>query len=77
MRSDEVDTILNEFFAEELRQAPRRHSQETDECPSLLRFPAGVRSGWRSQPDDRSHVTSCRLCQKVTAMQWRLRIENA
>jgi hypothetical protein len=70
MIPDELDVVLNEYFTEELRRAPARHHQQTDDCPSLLRFPTSVRNGW--SPKDRRHVTCCDFCQKVTAMQWRM-----
>ena len=72
MLDKELDAFLDEHFREELRWAPRRHREATDQCPSLRRFPAGVRSGWRGQPENRRHVSQCRFCQKLTAMQWRI-----
>src|SRR5882757_11570608 len=70
MIRDRLDTILDEFFAHELREAPRSFDGPTSDCPPLVQFPKRVKSGWNEK--DRSHVTHCDFCQRITALQWRI-----
>ena len=67
---------LRRFFEQEVDQAPKRNSLQTDDCPPLPLFLTAVSYGQGWDEKYRAHVSGCRYCQKTTAMQWRITHPN-
>lgn len=69
MKNVDLDRLLRDLYEEDIASSSR-HRLQTDQCPPLTMFPAGVKNGW---PEEyRDHVPNCPYCQKVTAMEWEI-----
>ncbi len=62
--------VLRAVHKLEVQKAPKQHRFKTPQCPSLPRFAVALREGWT--PEEREHVSECRYCQKIIAMEWRI-----
>jgi len=69
MSNENLEGLVRGYFALELEDIPARHREQTDQCPSLLRFVEASREGWGAQ--EQEHISSCGYCQKTLAQQLR------
>jgi hypothetical protein len=64
MTDNNLDALLRAVHDRDLRQAPARHPQMTDACPSLPDLAAALREGRVLS----SHVQTCPHCRKMVEM---------